>query len=198
MFTTEAPLGCSSKARLYCFGVDRQAQVAVTPVVGRYAFMTHSTWTPGGGIATADALCQQEASAAALPGTYKALLAPTGASAASRFDTSGLPWIRPDGTPIAPTADMFFSPPQNLFDVPPNVSADGAIYFGATGVWSGAAMPTTVGRGATNCTNWLSNSPAAFAAVGAAGDTAMNSFFNMWPGTVACNDAFVFLTCLQE
>jgi hypothetical protein len=196
MYTTDAPGDCSTKARLYCFGVDRKAQVAVTPAVGRYAFVTRSAWTPGGGIGAADTLCQQEASAAALPGTYKALLPPTGSSAASRFDTNGLPWIRSDGIQIAPTAAAFFS--TTLFDVPPNLTADGSIYLGATGVWSGAATPTTAGRGATNCANWMSNSPAATAAVGAPGDTATNSFFNMWPADVACNDTQTHLACLQE
>jgi hypothetical protein len=196
MFTAAGPMACSSKARLYCFGVDRQAQVAVTPAVGRYAFVSHSAWTPGGRIDSADTLCQQEASAAALPGTYKALLAPTGASASSRFDTSGLPWIRADGILIAPTAAAFFS--TTLFDVPPNITADGSLYFSDDEVWSGAATPTTAGKGASNCTNWLSNSAATFAASGAAGDTATNSFFNMWPATVACNAVYAHLACLQE
>jgi hypothetical protein len=198
MFATAGPMPCSSEARLYCFGVDRQAQVAVIPVVGRYAFVTRSPWTPGGGIAKADALCQQEASAAALPGTYQALLAPTGASASSRFDTSGLPWVRVDGILIAPTAAGFFSATSTLFDVPPNLTADGSLYFGAIGVWSGAATPTTAGKGATNCTNWLSNSATAFATAGAAGDTAANSFFDMWPADTACSAANVHLACLQE
>jgi hypothetical protein len=197
MFTTASSMACSSKARLYCFGVDRQAQVAVSPAVGRYAFVTRLPWSPGGGIGDADLQCQQEASAAALPGTYGALLAPTGASAASRFDTSGLPWIRADGIPIAPTAAAFFS--ANLFDVPPNVTADGSVYLGYVGVWSGAATPTTAGKGANNCTNWPSNSATAFAAGGTAGDTAANTFFNMFPTDNACGAAVgMHLTCLQE
>lgn len=197
MFTAASSMGCSSKARLYCFGVDRQAQVAVIPAVGRYAFVTQLPWGPGGGIGDADLHCQQDASAAALPGTYKALLAPTGSSASSRFDTSGLPWIRADGIAIAPTAAAFFS--TTLFDVAPNVTADGSVYFGDVGVWSGAATPTIAGKGASNCTNWLSNSATAFAAGGAVGDTATNTFFNLFPADTACGAAFsMHLTCLQE
>jgi Sushi repeat (SCR repeat) len=197
LFTTASSMGCGSRARLYCFGVDRQAQVAVIPAVGRYAFVTQLPWAPGGGIGDADLHCQQDASAAALPGTYKALLAPTGSSAASRFDTSGLPWIRADGIPIAPTAAAFFS--TSLFDVPPNVTADGSAYFGPVGVWSGAATPMIAGKGANNCTNWLSSSATAFAAGGEAGDTAVNTFFNLFPADTACGAAFsMHLACLQE
>jgi len=78
------------------------------------------------------------------------------------------------------------------------VTADGSLYLGVSGVWSGAATPTTAGKGASNCTNWLSNSATAFAAVGVAGDTAANSFFDMWPADTACSAANVYLACLQE
>ena len=172
-------------------------QVAMTPVAGRYAFVTSSAWTPGAqGIASADALCQSEAGAARLPGTYMALLAPTGASAAARFSSSGLPWIRPDGIPLASTADAFFS--ASLLDVPPNVTADGFAYFGNMGVWSGAARPANTGADATNCANWTSSSATAKGEAGAAGDSTANSFFNMFGTIVACNATWMSLACLQE
>ena len=141
-------------------------------------------------------LCQSEAGAARLPGTYMALLAPTGASAASRFSSSGLPWIRPDGIPLASTADAFFS--ASLLDVPPNVTADGFAYFGNMGVWSGAARPANTGADATNCANWTSSSATAKGEAGAAGDSTANSFFNMFGTIVACNATWMSLACLQE
>ena len=196
MFTGQVNIDCDVQARLYCFGIDRQADIVVIPSVGRYAFMTAAFWIPGGGIASADGLCQSEARSAGLPGTYKALLAPTGASAASRFDTSGLPWIRPDGIPIAPTASAFFA--TTLFDAAPNITADGSVTYGSYGVWSGAANPTTRGTDGRNCVNWTSASENQAGGLGGAGDTSTASYFNSYPQGVPCNFDSAYVTCLQE
>lgn len=196
MFTNGASIDCDTNARLYCFGIDRQAEIVVIPAAGRYAFATVAPWTSGGGIASADTLCQSEASNAALPGTYKALLAPTGASAASRFDTSGLPWIRPDGILIAPTASVFFS--TTLFDASPNITADGSVCYGSNGVWSGAATATTKGTDARNCVNWTSASESQTGGTGAAGDTSTAAYFNRYANSNPCSANSTYLTCLQE
>jgi hypothetical protein len=200
VFTQASQTFCTYPARLYCFGIDHQAQVSVTPASGRHAFVSSTNWLPGGGIASADALCQSDASAANLPGTYKALLTPTGATAASRFNTSGLPWVRSDGIRITPTASTFFT--THLFDASPNITADGAYYLGWNGVWSGAASPTTLGTNATNCVNWTSSSSSQIGTVGAAGDSfttgPWSGYFNQWPDTNGCNYGPGFLLCLQE
>ena len=108
-FTTYGSGFCSNPQPIYCFGVDRAATVTITPpATFRRAFTTNAVFTPGGGLAAADALCNSEASTASLPGTYRALLATTTASAASRFSTSGAPWGRPDGVLLAPTAAALF------------------------------------------------------------------------------------------
>ena len=62
---------------------------------------------PPSGIAAADALCTSEATAAGLPGTYRAFLATKQASAMSRFDLGGAPWVRVDGVVLATTASDF-------------------------------------------------------------------------------------------
>jgi hypothetical protein len=196
MFTNDVNIDCDVQARLYCFGIDRQAEIDVIPSAGRYAFVTAAEWFPGGGIASADGLCQSEATGAGLPGTYKALLAPTGASAASRFDTSGLPWIRPDGILIAPTASAFFS--TALFDASPNLTADGSVTYGNNGVWSGAATATTKGTDARNCVNWTSASESQTGGLGGAGDTSTANYFNKYPQGVPCNFNSTYLACLQE
>jgi hypothetical protein len=190
-FTNGAVALCSVQARIYCFGIDHLAQVAVTLAPGRRAFMTAASWTPGAGIGSADVLCQNEATAAKLPGTYKALLAPSGASAASRFDVSGAPWIRSDGIPLAPTASAFFS--ATVLDVSPSVSADGSVNCWSCSVWSGAATMTSAGS-YMNCGNWLWTSGTG--AIGYSGDTAAATFFGKW--TMACSDNGTKLTCLQE
>jgi len=98
VFTETILLNCSYDNRIYCMGVDRTALfLPPSPIVGRYAFTTKGFWKPGDGIASADALCQTEATQAKLPGTYKALLAANGKTAASRFDTAGPPGFAPMG-----------------------------------------------------------------------------------------------------
>jgi len=56
-----------------------------------------------GGISGADIICQNRASAAGLPGTYKAWITGTSSSTApaKRFTTSSLPYIRTDCTIVA-------------------------------------------------------------------------------------------------
>jgi hypothetical protein len=198
-FTQGNEMDCSTPARLYCFGIDHQAQVSVTPAAGRHAFVSYATWTPGGGLAAADSLCQSEATTAKLAGSYKALLAPTGATAASRFvyGAGSLPWVRSDGIMVAPTAYAFFS--TTLFDASPDISADGSTYYGFSGVWSGAATPLyDAGTDATNCANWYSSSASAFGATGAPGNSFTGGYFNEWPNSDPCSATWTNLVCLQE
>ena len=144
---------CGTAARLYCFGVDRTAVVDVTPATTyRRAFTTKASWTPGGGLASADALCMQEATAASLPGTYKALLASSGATAASRVSTSGSVWARVDGVAIATLASFTFAVTRWI--VSPNLTADKTTWYGNTGVWTGAARLPPAGTSSTTCNNW--------------------------------------------
>jgi hypothetical protein len=190
LFTSFFGLPCDQLTRLYCFGIDYQAQVVLTPPVARNAFMTKSDWTPGGGITTADTLCQSEATAAGLTGTYKALLAPSGSTIASRFDTSGSPWTRVDGTWLALSAGLFFQ--GTTFVAPPNLTADGSVYYGEQNLWTGAATPSTVGTAASTCVDWSSTSGQGVA--GVAGDSSVREFFGEL--TQTCDWGFK-LACLQ-
>jgi hypothetical protein len=195
LFTTWAGYGCTMEQHLYCFGIDRTAIVSVDPVAtGRLAFTTSVFWRPDGGIASADALCQSEATAAGLPGTYKALLATNGNSAASRFSTSGAPWIRPDGIPLAPTASGLFA--AAFLDAPPNMTANGAQRFDNQTTWSGARTMTTVGTSDTTCINWQSSTSTTFGSfLGAAGDSDASLFFGGVGGDCTVSARLV---CLQE
>lgn len=190
VFTRLGLQTCSTEQPLYCFGVDRAAIVGVDPVAtGRYAFIANP-WSSGGGIASADARCQTEASDAHLPGTYKALLAANGASAASRFNTNGAPWVRLDGIQLAPTASAFFS--SSLLDAAPNVAPDGQ-YFGNFSTWSGAATMTIAGTSETTCSNWQSVTSTSL--FGIAGDTSSLWFFGVDKGLCSQSGALI---CLQE
>jgi hypothetical protein len=105
--------------------VDRNVDTIPIPTRGRLAFMSKGMWDPMSGIPAADALCTQEATAAGKPGTFKALLGTSKASAISRFDTSGAPWVRVDGLPLLPSARDF--PTALMLDVAPGVRLDGSV-----------------------------------------------------------------------
>ncbi len=201
VFTTWFSGDCSETARLYCFGVDRAATVRpVPPASYRRAFVSATAWTPGGGIAAADTHCQTEAAAAGLPGTYRALLASintatgAGLTAASRFNTSGPPWGRPDGVLLAPTATELFSN-QGFWDSALTVTAAGAPQSGNLAVWSGAATLTTAGSSATTCAGWTSTTSTGSG--GRSGFTQLSTAIGFDAGT-ACNVTHIRLRCLQQ
>lgn len=198
MFTDMGLDSCSQTDRLYCFGIDNKVQVTVTPAVGRTAFFTKSAWITGGGVASADQKCMDEAQQAGLSGTFKALLATEGASAASRFNVSGQPWVRRDGVAIASTSTELFS--ADFLNSPINQTADGLEYFGGYGVWGGAIDPTTAGTSETTCNNWTSSSGANTGVGGRAASTAQQRFFAFESGvnSNACNASWLHLYCLQE
>ncbi len=139
--------GCASALHLYCFGIGNTAPVAITPQAGRRAFVSQP-WTPGGGLAAADARCQQDATAGGLTGTYRAMLATSTASAVSRLAMTGTPWVRLDGIPIV-AAPGDLATKQLL--APLSLKADGQTYYGQK-VWSGATQPTLTSS--STCVNW--------------------------------------------
>ena len=196
LFSSFGGLGCTGMARIYCFGVDRTAVVDIAPPASyRRAFTTKASFTPGGGLAAADALCTQEAAEAGLPGTYRALLATTTATAASRVQTAGAPWVRLDGAFLWTQSAFTFSYPY--WFAAPNLSADKTTWFGNTAVWSGARTLTTQGTVATTCNNWTSSSANATGAGGRAGMTQLTELANM--GTpFACDAVYAKLLCLQQ
>src|SRR5262249_39410673 len=105
---------CDTPMRLYCFGIDSKERLKIEPpLAARRAFVTIATHVIGSGLTGADALCQSEARAAGLPGTYLAFMATTGQSAGSRFNADGGPnWYRVDDIPLAAT-------PAELLDAGP-------------------------------------------------------------------------------
>ena len=143
-WTNAAGGDCNMPTSIYCLGVDRVSVVTITAATGRKAFMSKANFDAATGIAGADTLCRTEATAAGLAnaGTFKALLATTSASAASRFDESGPPWVRVDGVQIAPI----------------DVRADGTYNDQQFGVaYTGALAPRDVGTNGTTCNNWSKN-----------------------------------------
>jgi len=195
VFTAYGDSACSVPHHLYCFGINNNVPVKVKPVVGRIAFVTRSAWIPEGGLEVADSICQAEASSASLSGNFKALLPTVGMSAAKRFDSGSgyLPWVRPDGVAIAPTAAALFS--ADFLDTAINQTADGFLYFGDYGVWTGT-LPNTAGTETTTCNNWRNSHDTESAGGGTAGFTSQAKSFGN--SVSLCSATGMHLYCLQE
>ncbi|HZN91820.1 MAG TPA: hypothetical protein VFB81_03925, partial [Myxococcales bacterium] len=184
--------GCGGSFKLYCLGTDNTAVVAAPPppAGARRAFVTGGTFTPGaGGVTAAHALCQTEATAATLPGTYKAVLATNGTTPASGFTTRGAAVIRPDNVVVAATDGNFFAEPEVL-RAPPERTAGGTLASPAD-LWTGAATAQTTGTSAGTCADWTSST-----GTGLIGEN-VSSFRVFTLGTDACSTAQRLL-CVQE
>lgn len=184
-WTIGALAKCDVPVRLYCFGIDRQQQVLVSsPPPHRLAFITTATFTPGGGLAAADALCASEATS--LPGTYAALLATTTETAASRF-SAGAPWYRVDG--------VKFSDDLVTLDAPVEVTATGS-HLARPYAWSGGFDAGTVGNTNSTCASWTAAGPPPTGLAGLSSITT-SQFFAAQP-IAACGAGTFHLICLQH
>ena len=196
-WTQYTSVGCNTPSRLYCFGVDNAAVVTPPAVNARRAFVS-STWSPGGGLAAADAQCASDATAAGLSGTYKALLATSTASAISRFNTAAgtLPWARPDGTLITTTAAAMATAALTHVLASPNSNAANTVWYsGSPYTWTGA--DTLTGLGMQTCADWTSNTAASVARAGFNGHTNISN----WRGgyaNIGCDQTGFALVCLQQ
>jgi hypothetical protein len=158
VWTSFTTIPCSREARLYCFGVDRVATVSVPPPRGKLAFLSDDSFVVGGGLDAADAQCQREATAARLPGTFRAFLSAPGATASSRVQANlGTVWWRVDGVALNPGGeDSFFDATAML--APLNVTSRKR-YMDAN-VFTGASDADSPGDDAQTCGSWASGSGA--------------------------------------
>jgi uncharacterized repeat protein (TIGR02543 family) len=191
---------CGASLRLLCLAYDNEAVVNVPPVSARRAFTTDGTWTPGGGLSSADAKCQAEASAAGLTGTYLALLPTSTASAISRFATGAgsLPWARLDNTLLAPTAGALAASTTKFLEASPNGNAMNTQWWAAQPVWGGGVDTLSqVAAAADTCNDWTSSSSTMTSPVGDLGATGIHQLMGGFTRK-ACNDTQTHLTCLQQ
>jgi hypothetical protein len=161
-WTSGVTASCTAMAHLYCFGVSLNTPLTVVPAQGRLSFLTQGTLKPGGGVAAADALCAQEAVSASLAGTFKALLATSTASAASRFAADGVR-VRLDGIPLNVPGQSLFGTSAWLTTL--NVTSTRG-YEGNWGVWAGAHDLGSPGTKADSCQDWQVQSTAQTALIG--------------------------------
>lgn len=164
-WTNAGGTSCTILGRLYCFGTDIAQEVTVSPATGRKAFVTRATWGGGGGLGALDALCAAEASSAGLSGAFLAFAATSNASAASRFNLAGAPWVRPDGVRIVAAAADLVAQLRPLL-APIALHADGSP---ADRYWAWVGSHTPSGAGTATCSDWTDSTAAASGAVGAVG-----------------------------
>ncbi|MES1210518.1 MAG: hypothetical protein ABUS79_31650, partial [Pseudomonadota bacterium] len=109
---------CNYKARLYCASVDYTATVTPPGLTAssKIAFITDGKFKPAGstGLAAADAICAQEATAAGYSGTFKAFIGAASpvTTPIGRFTTASGPWVRPDGISVGTFAQLNSATPQ--------------------------------------------------------------------------------------
>ena len=153
---------CNNTLPVYCMQVDHAVPVAVPAASNAKRAFVSFPFTPSTGLAAADALCAHDAQTAGLTGTFRAALATSGASAASRFHPTGSrPYARFDDVVVAAAdSDLFQSSPKMLAPINVSVSGSfsiGSVLVGATGLgqvgsatcsdWSAASGNVVLGTG---------------------------------------------------
>jgi hypothetical protein len=194
-FVSTAP--CAGPQRLYCFETGTGASSGYTEENGALAFVTSTSFTPGGGIAAADALCAARAAAAWLPGslTFRAWLATPAASAASRFGWTGA-YKRVDGRTVATSLADFSDAATNADDpeLPSGIWKSELDLGRSTAVYTGSPFEGGLSTTGESCSSWTSPS---------AGDTALVGLSSSTRGSwtenslLSCDNSLA-LYCLSE
>ncbi len=145
-WTNSTQVACNAPARIYCLGIDKNAALTITPMAGPLAFVS-SPWANNTGVAGADTLCQNDANAAGLVGTFIALLTTTTMLAGNRFNQTGDIWVRLDGIPITASRARLYS---GFLDAPVSLTANKTYVSDLT--WNGGALSGVSAN--TTCQDW--------------------------------------------
>jgi hypothetical protein len=144
-----------------------------------------------GGLAGADAICQAEATAAGLAGTFKAFLSDNKTSAADRMTHSSIPYELVNGTPIAADWQDIV---DGIIDNPLNITASGATVSGY--VWTGSNSDGSKAYGLT-CDNWTLGANSLYlGARGNAGDP--RAWLDWWQGDGSYCGSYLGLYCIEQ
>ncbi len=179
---------CGNPFSIYCFENDTGMAAVPAPVApsnARHAFLSTTLWTPGGGVAAADAVCQADGSASGVPNAanYRALLTTTvAATDATRISLSGQPWYRLDGAQLfVSAADLGADPTAGKILTALDLDSSGNYGVGTNSTWTGNLVGPSSTAMVDNCNNWTSSS----ATLMGAGGSAFESWFTWWvEGTV--------------
>jgi hypothetical protein len=173
---------CGGLADFYCFENDggmAAVPAPVAPANARHAFLSTTLFSPGNGVASADALCQADATSANLanPSNYRAMLTTTvAATDSTRFSLSGQPWYRLDGAQLFGAAADIADPLSQKMLTGLNLTAAGQYLAGV--VWTGSQTAPSSTSMVANCNNWTSSSATLLGFTG----LEVDSFGWWWPG----------------
>jgi hypothetical protein len=123
----------------------------------------------------------------------------TTASAASRFSTTGAPWVRVDGVQLASTAAAFFDLTMSAM-ASLNMSATTSVYQ-TYWIWTGATSPATTGTATTTCSDWTSTSTTTGVLNGVSGSTDGSRWYQPPPSPYSnpnCTFPAGHVYCLQR
>jgi hypothetical protein len=103
------------------------SDINITATFGppNYMFVTSTTVIPGrlNGIAGADAVCTARATAAGLPGVYKAFISDNATNANARIGAGG--WVRTDGRPFTKDLASLTLASNQIIYYPPRIDENG-------------------------------------------------------------------------
>lgn len=184
-------VACDNSRRFLCLETGHVASVAPVSMTGRLAFLTVGKRTTALDVTDGDMMCSTEATAAGFPGTYRAALTTSTASIESRFVVDARPFIRFDGTFVAP-GDVFFTG-MNLTSFV-NQLSDGT--YTRDSFWSGVtASPQTTSPTGQTCNDWMSVAMGADAPSGQPSHTLGSAF---WSALLNNCDTRLHFLCVQE
>lgn len=192
MFSPSA--ACTNPAHgLLCFEIGGSATVTAVKTSGRVAFVSSTRRTAGDGVAGLDSICQSDAGAGGLSGSFLAAVTTSAQSIASRFTIDARPWVRPDGTLIAAPAALFDGSLVTSFI---NQEADGTyVDWASNAVWTGASGGPMM-TSATTCIDWTSIAPAVS---GIAGFVVVADPGLIWnASSVMCSNPALRVVCLEQ
>lgn len=184
---------CAVAASFLCFETGRSVPVPppASSTTGRILFVARTMWA-GGSLASADAVCATEATAAGVIGTFRALLATTGQPPAARLASLSGPWRRADGVRLTTGALG-----AAALEISANVGADGAYLPPSSSfsrAWTGAPDLMTPGTAASTCVDWSSTAGAGIG--GEIAETALTAFGHLQFGQTCGTTAFLY--CAQD
>ena len=186
------------RSALFPNSQNTTASCAALTGAKKFAFLSESTTGNLGGIVGADTLCQKDAVAAGLPGTYKAWLSDgtTANSPAASFTQSRVAYIRPDAAATEVAAN-WTGLTSGTLENPINATATGAAgYYLAWSIVNTNGTPALTGSpAADSCNGWTSASSSVRGSVAYTGDT--NSQWTYIAESATCDNA-IPLYCIQQ
>ena len=149
------------------------------------------------GVLAGDYICQNEAEAAGLPGTYYAWLsgpATDNNAPSDRFFQSGVDYVMPNSPTFTVVANSWSDLTNGDIDNNIQYTADGTVYSGNDNVWTNVNDDGTA-DGTSHCQDWTSGSSGESGRRGDADNTDGNWTDN---GSSNCNSSNRHIYCFQQ